>query len=305
MLAVQKKTDILRGLVVSASAAALSLALAACGSEPETGAGDEPRSAAVEAEAASLKLYAMECGLIAISDLKDFSDDGSYDGKSDVYADGCFLVRHPDGDLLWDLGLPDNLAGADEPMVLDVYTITMPRTLKSQLAEIDVAPADIEFVALSHTHFDHVGNAADYVGATWIVNPAERVFAFDAERRAEPELAMTAPLAEYDVMEITEDHDVFGDGSVMLLQTPGHTPGHLALMVTLKNTGPVLLTGDLYHRKQSREERLVPRFNTDRAATLASMDKFEEIAKEAGARVILQHSQEDMASLPKVPAYLD
>ncbi|VAW07849.1 MBL-fold metallo-hydrolase superfamily, partial [hydrothermal vent metagenome] len=108
------------------------------------------------------------------------------------------------------------------------------------------------------------------------------------------------PTTEFD-----GDYDVFGDGSVTILATPGHTPGHTSLLVNLKNSGPVLLTGDLYHLLESREKRIVPTFNTDAEETLRSMDRFEALAAETGARVVIQHVLEDMDVMPKAPEYLD
>ena len=78
--------------------------------------------------------------------------------------------------------------------------------------------------------------------------------------------------------------DIFGDGSVVALHLPGHTPDHLALLVKLAS-GPVLLSGDLYHSREAREKRGVPPFNTSRDQTLQSMDKFEKLAKDTGAKV--------------------
>jgi glyoxylase-like metal-dependent hydrolase (beta-lactamase superfamily II) len=103
----------------------------------------------------------------------------------------------------------------------------------------------------------------------------------------------------------TDSYDVFGDGKVIIISMPGHTPGHSVLLVTLEHSGPILLSGDLYHLAEARERRTIPQFNTDVEATLASMDKFEELARESGARVIIQHEDADFRNLPRAPAYLD
>jgi N-acyl homoserine lactone hydrolase len=99
---------------------------------------------------------------------------------------------------------------------------------------------------------------------------------------------------------LTRDHDVFGDGRVVLLRMPGHTPGHHALLVRLAS-GPVLLTGDVYHFTEQVENRGVPPFNHDRADSLASMDRFDRIARNLGARVIIQHEPADIGKLPPFP----
>jgi glyoxylase-like metal-dependent hydrolase (beta-lactamase superfamily II) len=85
------------------------------------------------------------------------------------------------------------------------------------------------------------------------------------------------------------DHDVFGDGRVLILSVPGHTPGHQALFVNLSNQGPIVLSGDLYHFRVSREERIVPAWNVDAEATLMSMDKLEAFLVETDATLWIEH----------------
>jgi glyoxylase-like metal-dependent hydrolase (beta-lactamase superfamily II) len=181
------------------------------------------------------------------------------------------------------------------------------RKLTDQLAQIGLAPADIEFLSVSHSHLDHIGNGGLFAQSTWIVDAEERAHAFRPEARADAQqFAAYAALenAPTRLIQGDADYDVFGDGRVMIIQAPGHTPGHTVLLVRLPRAGPVLLSGDLYHFTESRTHRRVPRFNTDRAQTLASMDKFERIARETGARVIIEHVPADFASLPAFPDYL-
>jgi glyoxylase-like metal-dependent hydrolase (beta-lactamase superfamily II) len=186
--------------------------------------------------------------------------------------------------------------------------VTMPAKLLDQLAQLELTPADIEFVSISHLHSDHTGNLNAFTGSTWIVDADERAAMFSAEGRAD-----TQGFSFYNQLENAEtrliqgdgDHDVFGDGSVVIVQAPGHTPGHTVLLVRLANAGPVLLTGDMYHLAESRERRTVPRFNTDRAQTLASIDKVEQLAAETSARVVRQHVQEDFDALPRFPQALN
>jgi glyoxylase-like metal-dependent hydrolase (beta-lactamase superfamily II) len=185
---------------------------------------------------------------------------------------------------------------------------TVPVKLTGQLQQLNLTPADIEFVSFSHMHSDHTGNGNLFAGATWIVDAEERARMFDAEHRADPTDFNNYNLLENAQTRLIEgdaDHDVFGDGSVTIIQAPGHTPGHTVLLVRLPNSGPILLTGDMWHLAASRERRTVPRFNTDRAQTLASMDKVEHLASETGARIVRQHVPEDFASLPTFPAALN
>ena len=184
----------------------------------------------------------------------------------------------------------------------------MPVKLTAQLAQLNLTPADIEYVSFSHMHSDHTGNGNLFVHSTWIVDVDERTRMFDAEHRADPQDFNNynqLESAETRLIEGDGDYDVFGDGSVVIIQAPGHTPGHTILRLNLRNAGTVLLTGDLWHLRESRERRTVPRFNTDRAQTLASMDKVEALAAETHARVIRQHVREDFDALPHFPQALN
>ena len=263
--------------------------------------------AADPAAEAGLKLYALSCGEIDISDLGGFSTGGEFAGQARVFVDSCYLIRHKNGDLMWDAGLPDELAQSPEGVQNGVFRVSVPVTLASQLEQLGVEPAGISYFAMSHSHFDHTGNANLFAnGPKWIVDASEREWMFNAG----PETGLTQ-LNTYDKLQdqepllIDQDHDVFGDGSVTIIRTPGHTPGHLALLVKLPNAGNLLLTGDLYHMPESREFKRVPAFNTSPEQTLASMDKFEALAEQYNAKVIIQHSREDVQSLPAFPAFAD
>lgn len=257
--------------------------------------------------APAVQLYAMECGRISVSDADAFADDGSFAGVARDLVDPCFLIRHPDGDLIWDTGIPDAVAAQPDGLTSPPFHVTMPVRLADQLAQLSIAPADIEFLSFSHSHFDHTGNAALFASATWIVDPDERAWMFRDEARAGEDFAAYAPLEQSQtrLIEGDADFDVFGDGAVTIIQAPGHTPGHAVLRVNLANAGPVLLTGDMWHLAESRERRTVPRFNTDRAQTLASMDKIEALAARTHARIIRQHVAEDIAALPRFPQSLN
>ena len=274
------------------------LALAACGQSTQT-----PQAAP------AIQLYAMDCGHAAFADVDMFADDGSFAGQSRTLVDPCYLIRHPSGDLIWDTGFPD--AVADMPNGLDIAEmgarVTMANKLVDQLAQLNLTPGDIEFVSFSHAHGDHTGNGNLFAQSTWIVDADERAYMFDERHRADAQSFNAYNQRENAQTRLIEgegDHDVFGDGSVVSVQAPGHTPGHTVLMVRLANAGPVLLTGDMWHLAESRERRTVPRFNVNRDQTLASMDKVEALARDTHARVVRQHVQEDFDSLPRFPEAL-
>lgn len=262
----------------------------------------------MQVQAPAIKLYALDCGRFDIKDGDDFADDGSLKGVAQTLVVPCFLIRHPAGDLLWDTGLPEALA--DAPNGFDSFGehLSMRHKLTAQLADLGLTPADIEFLSLSHLHADHSGNANLFVRATWIVDVDERKAMFSAAARASAQDFANYSALEHArtlLIEGNASHDVFDDGSVVIHQAPGHTPGHCVLMVRLAHAGPVLLTGDMWHLAASRARRLVPRFNTDRAQTLVSMDKVEALARHTHARIVRQHVPEDVAALPAFPAALE
>jgi glyoxylase-like metal-dependent hydrolase (beta-lactamase superfamily II) len=284
-----------RTMIRSALAAFGFLTISAC-------ANPAPR-----AVAPTVELYVMDCGRIHVSDADSFADDGSFAGQARDLIVPCYLIRHAKGYLVWDAGLPDAIHDRVGGVDSGVNHVEVPVKLVEQLARLNLTPADIQFLSFSHSHFDHVGNAALFAHATWIVDADERTWMFREEARKDEDFAQVAALEGFRTTQVVGagDHDVFGDGSVTIVQTPGHTPGHCVLLVRLARAGAVLLTGDMWHLAESRKRRTVPRFNTDRAQTLSSMDKVEALAKSTGARVVRQHVLEDFAALPKFPAALN
>jgi N-acyl homoserine lactone hydrolase len=241
---------------------------------------------AAKAPPTTVELYALDCGRFPIPDADMFSDDGAYKGVSRNLVVPCYLIRHPKGDLIWDTGVPQSKD-----------------RLLEQLKQLDLAPADIEFLSVSHSHFDHIGNAGLFASSTWVVDPDEKATAFnEAARKNAQQFAAYSALENSKTRLIeAQTLDVFGDGSVVVHQAPGHTPGHTVLMVRLKEAGPVLLTGDLWHLAESRAAKRVPRFNFNRAQTLKTYDAVEALAAETKARVVRQHVTEDFDAMPKFP----
>lgn len=260
----------------------------------------------------NVRLYVLDCGRAAFKDFGLGSDTGDYDGRPAELVDPCFLIRHPKGWLLWDAGLPATLphsvSGGVAPQDMMArlgFRTWIVRPLTDQLADLGLKPRDIDYVAFSHMHFDHVGNANLFTRATWILNRDELAWAL-----ADPPHVSMAPelfsgYASAKKKLIDGDFDVFGDGTVRILKAPGHTPGSGVLLVKLAEAGPILLSGDLYVTLEGRLYRHVPGGNADRAATLASMDRIETIVRLQHARVVVQHAPDDFARLPKVPQYLE
>jgi glyoxylase-like metal-dependent hydrolase (beta-lactamase superfamily II) len=253
------------------------------------------------ASAADVELWRLDCGTIVVKDLSVFSDTYDYAGQKKTLTDSCYLIRHDRSYMLWDTGLPAALLGApasDAPMAP-----SLKRTLPDQLKEIGVGPEKIEKIGISHYHFDHVGQAADFPAATLMIGKAD----LDALKTtpppfgAEPGLLKPWLDAGAPVDLISGDKDVFGDGSVVMLATPGHTPGSHSLLVRLTEKGPVILAGDTVHFEEQFARHGVPPFNRERADTLASMDRVQHMARTLHATVIACHDAGDIKKLPPFP----
>jgi N-acyl homoserine lactone hydrolase len=250
---------------------------------------------------AQISLWRLDCGEFVINQYGAFfSDTFQYPSGPKNIVGSCYLIRHGDRYMLWDTGLTDALIGRDFSNA--AQTLRLRRGLVDQLGQIQVRPEQIELIGISHWHFDHTGQARHFPQARLLMGrgdvellrrtpPVDE----DSVRALAPWLTGTSPLEPLD-----GDRDVFGDGRVVMLDMPGHTPGHYSLLVRLAS-GPVLLSGDLYHFTEQVENRGVPPFNHDRADTLASMDRYDRIARNLGARTIIQHEPADIAKLPAFP----
>jgi N-acyl homoserine lactone hydrolase len=255
-----------------------------------------------------IRLYTLECGHYAQWDMSILSDTGEYEGQTGSLADPCFLIVHPKGILLWDTGGSHPVERI--PAGMDVHSKAKPLvvTLVSQLKVLGLTPSDINYVAFSHFHEDHVGNAKDFPAATWIINRVELDWLLKTSASGPAFIAALKHHSKKRTLETyydPSDYDVFGDKSVKILFTPGHTPGSQSLEVRLKQSGPVILTGDLYQTSDNRKYRRVPSENTSRAESLASMDRIVEIARQTGAKVVVQMDEEEFDALPRFPAFLN
>jgi N-acyl homoserine lactone hydrolase len=209
---------------------------------------------------------------------------------------GCYLVKHGSRYLLWDTGLSARAIGNQHPVM------KLDRTLIAQLNEIGVKADQIEFVGISHYHGDHTGQASAFPKAKLLIGAGDLAAlktatppTGTAPAHLKPWLSDGAP-----VQALIEDLDLFGDGRVVVLMTPGHTPGHLSLLVKLAG-GNVLLSGDLWATHDDVLKDEMPDFNTSRAETLASRQRFSRLASKHDATVILQHEVADIAKLPPFP----
>jgi glyoxylase-like metal-dependent hydrolase (beta-lactamase superfamily II) len=249
------------------------------------------------------RLYVLDCGTLVNNRPEDYNLTREQVEDTNMSVT-CFLVIHPKGILLFDTGLSDLLVGRPlyENYIFGYGQIKM-NTLRGQLADIGVAPADITYLALSHSHIDHIGNANDYAGSIWLAQKAEMDAMF-AARPAPPWAYQYVALKHARTQVIEGDHDVFGDGTVILKFTPGHTPGHQSLYVKLARTGGVLISGDLYHYS---EERLLNRMPAPELKTLTpqSRTKIEEFLQQEHAQLWIGHSMAFFRDATKAPGWYE
>ena len=262
---------------------------------------------AAESGQSKLAIARLDCGTVHVNDMNVFSDTDAYVGRKKTLVDGCYLVRHGDEYLLWDTGLPASLKGA-ALSGKGSMSATLNKTLDEQLNELGVDKTKIKTVGISHYHFDHTGQLPEFAHARLLIGKGD----WEAVTAAKPAPNVNpAPFKSWidgpavNVEAVTGDKDIFGDGSVIMLDTPGHTPGHHSLLVHLANKGIVLLTGDAAHFTANYNNDIVPSFNTDRADTLASLQRIKALAKNDKATVIIQHDPGDVAKLPAFPAFAD
>lgn len=247
-------------------------------------------------------LYTLDGGHISANNLNLFAQGETYKGEAKELANAFYVIKHPLGTLVWDTGLPEGLVGQDPYTTPNgAFTISRGDSIVNQLSSIGIKPTDVNYVAFSHIHFDHTG-AANYFGdATWLVQTPEYEFA-SSEGIGESGFYDPSSFSELKkVQQLTGDHDVFGDGTVVIKSMPGHTPGHQVLYLELAEAGPVLLSGDMYHFNENRNDGIVPQFNHDIPQSLQSIEAFEAFAKESGAVVYIQHEPTDFNKMPKAP----
>jgi N-acyl homoserine lactone hydrolase len=254
-------------------------------------------SASASAQAPEVTLTRLDCGTpnppTEVS--QRFTDIYAYAGVKLTLVYSCYLIKHGNDYMVWDTGQPTT-AGPVAPKV----------PLPELLGKLELKPDQIKYVGISHYHGDHIGQVAALPQSTLLIGKGDWDVLVDAK---------TAKIAGTDNANFTHwvsgggkvepvrlDQDVFGDGTVVMLNTPGHTPGHHVLLVKLKEMGNVILSGDMAHFRENYDLEGVPSFNTDRSQTIASIERIKQIAKNLNATVIIQHDARDVGKLPAFPA---
>jgi N-acyl homoserine lactone hydrolase len=245
------------------------------------------------------KLYILNCGEGVAGDISRWSP-GVNEGQSMAFVDNCYLIKHAQGWFLWDTGITDAVAampGGLPPADPKAVTWRRPKTLAAQLVELGVKPADIKAMAVSHSHPDHIGNVELFPTTMLYVQKAEYDWpGTDHQPRFKKEHPVTL---------LEGDRDVFGDGSLTILSTPGHTPGHQSLLVKLPKTGAVVLSGDAVHFRSNWDNRRVPALNWSKEQTLASMQRIADILKRDNAQLWINHDKAQRDTLKMAPAFYD
>ena len=242
---------------------------------------------------ADVTLTRIECGTARPTDVERFTDTFAYKDQKVTFTFSCYLIKHGSEYMVWDTGFAPG-SNPNAPTV----------GIADRLKEVNVTPDQVKFVGISHFHADHTGQLDPFKNATLFIGKG------DWDQITSPTPMQGANVAGFKswidekrkVEPLTGDKDVFGDGTVIVLRTPGHTPGHSALLVRLKDMGPVLLSGDAVHFHENYENNGVPPFNFDRAQTIASIERMKQIVGNVKATVIIQHDMRDVAKLPAFPA---
>jgi N-acyl homoserine lactone hydrolase len=245
------------------------------------------------------KLYILNCGEGVAGDISRWSP-GVNEGKSMDFVDTCYLIKHAQGWFLWDTGIPDAVAAMPNglpPADPKAIHWRRPKTLAAQLDQLGVKPSDIEAMAVSHTHPDHIGNVEMFPTTMLYVQKAEYGWpGADGAPRFKPEHPTT---------KLEGDRDVFGDGSITILSTPGHTPGHQSLLVKLPKTGAVVLSGDAVHFRDNWDNRRVPALNFNKEQTQASMQKIADTLTKENAQLWINHDKAQRDGLKMSPEFYD
>jgi len=273
----------------------LSLVIAACATV------DQHPAATVE------RMFVINCGENHVKDLSRWTP-GVHVGEPAVFSNHCYLIRHARGLMLWDTGNPDRLAALPDGLRAPSGLITayMRKPLADSLKEIGVKPGDIQHFAMSHSHGDHSGNANLFGASTLYMQAAEYDAAFGPEPQKYNFIAANfAKLRGAKLVKLNGDHDVFGDGSVVIKSTPGHTIGHQSLFVRLPKTGPVLLSGDMTHLMENWQAKRSPWFNFDLVQSTRSMNEMEQFMALTGAKLWINHDRAQNAAIPKAPAFVE
>lgn len=250
-----------------------------------------------------IKLYVLYAGDIVCKDVSMLNE-GSSDTGEKALANPIFLIQHPKGWVMWDAGLSDDLINQKEGVDAWIFHLSMSKTVMSQLEAIGIPPGDVDYLAFSHIHNDHTGNANYFKSAKLIMQEKEYDLAFNPDKR--PFNYDDYKALEYsEVIKLNGDYDLFGDGTVQFIATPGHTAGHQSLLLNLENTGALIISGDIAYYEENYQNKGIPTFNISKEDSLASIEKIKQLVESKHAQLWIQHDQEHFETLKICPNYYD
>jgi glyoxylase-like metal-dependent hydrolase (beta-lactamase superfamily II) len=222
-----------------------------------------------------------------------------------------FLIKHPKGNVVIDGGNAAEVAHDPRGHWGDVLAAYMPvmdpsENCVAQCASVGVAPDQVRYVVQSHLHLDHTGAIGRFPNATHIVQRLEWDYAFDPDwfaKGAYIRQDFDRPRVDWKFLggEYTDNFDLFGDGTIRMIFTPGHSPGHQSFLVRLPNTGPVLLCIDAAYTMDHWNEKALPGLVCSSVDAARSVRKLRKIAEDTGAMVVTGHDPDAWRSLGHAP----
>ncbi|OJJ23644.1 hypothetical protein BKI52_04585 [marine bacterium AO1-C] len=248
-----------------------------------------------------IKLYVLYAGDIICRDSSQLNEGSSDTGQVSL-ANPIFLIQHPKGWLMWDAGLSDELVNQPDGVEAWIFHLSMKKTVLSQFEAIGIHPSDVDYFAFSHIHNDHTGNANYFKTAKIIMQEKEYNIAFGSDKKPS-NYGDYSELAGAEVLKLNGDFDLFGDGTIRFIATPGHTTGHQSLLLKLEETGAIIISGDVAYYEENYQQRGIPTFNTNKADSLASINKLKQLVEDENAQLWIQHDKAHFETLSLSPNY--
>lgn len=248
-----------------------------------------------------IKLYVLYAGSIICRDISQLNDGDSEQGEIEL-ANPIFLIHHPKGWVMWDAGLSDDLVKEENGIESWIFHLSMKKTVMAQFEEIGIHPSDVDYFAFSHVHVDHTGNANYFKSARLVMQEKEYQIAFNPYQRPY-NYDDYKELEHAETLLLNGDYDLFGDGTIRFISTPGHTPGHQSLLLKFEQTGSVLISGDIAYYDENYRNKGIPIFNTDKNESLVSIEKIEQLLKSENAQLWIQHDKEHFETLKLSPDF--
>lgn len=248
----------------------------------------------------SIRLFAMTCGWLTMP-ARMILDGMPGELRLPIPA---YLIVHPRGKAIFDSGLHSSLQTDPAGRLGGLAKITtveyLPgEELSARLAAMDIAAGEINFLINSHLHFDHAGGNDQIPNAPLLIQRPEWEAACDPDLAAANSYDPRDFDLGQDVRQIEGEFDVFGDGTVVIFPSYGHTPGHQSLKVRL-DSGDVILTGDACYMRKTLEDLHLPRILHDRDAMITTLRNFRALERR-GARIFYGHDAEHWATVPQAP----